>query len=307
MLQINLLPGLPSASATLITRARHDNGVDHLVECFYPGSSFPSLSVTGASCALDCRHCSRRYLSGMVPVTTPDDLLSIAEALARRGAKGFLLSGGLDRDGRVPLSDHLEAIREIKSSTDLMVNAHIGLARKGDIAALVDAGVDAFSVDVYGSDSTISEVLGLSARVEDYLEVVGWLKDAGAPNITPHLCVGIHGGRIKGEMAAIERLRALEPEQMVIISLIPTKGTAYEGIPAPGKAEVLSVVRAARSSHPDARLLLGCMRSKKDRSWETEAVEAGLDGIVLPSERTVVELAEKGYAIRKRSVCCAIR
>jgi hypothetical protein len=243
----------------------------------------------------------------MVPVTTPDDLLSIAEALARRGAKGFLLSGGLDRDGRVPLSGHIDAIRQIKSSTDLLVNAHIGLARNGDIDGLVDAGVDAFSVDVYGSDSTISEVLGLGARVEDYLEVVRRLKDAGAPNITPHVCVGIHGGRTKGELAAIERLRALEPEQIVIISLIPTKGTAYEGVPAPGKGEVMSIVRAARSSHPDARLLLGCMRSKKDRSWETEAVEAGLDGIVLPSERTVDALTEKGYAIRKRSVCCAIR
>jgi hypothetical protein len=49
------------------------------------------------------------------------------------------------------------------------------------------------------------------------------------------------------------------------------------------------------------------MRSKKDRSWEAEAVEAGIDGIVLPSERMVEELRDRGYRIRKRSVCCAIR
>ena len=281
--------------------------MDRTIECFYPGSSFPSLSVTGASCALDCKHCSRRYLSGMVPVPEPEDLLSVAEALARRGAKGFLLSGGLDSAGRVPLSRHVDAIREIKSSTDLQVNAHIGLAMKEDISALVDAGVDAFSVDVYGSDETISEVLGLRARVGDYLEVVRSLRDAGASNVTPHICVGIHRGELRGEMAALERLRAAEPGQIVIISLIPTRGTPYEGVPAPGREDLLQVVRAARSLHPDARLMLGCMRLKKDRSWEAEAVEAGVDGIVLPSESTIGILEERGYSIRKRSVCCAIR
>jgi len=243
----------------------------------------------------------------MVPVTTPDELRSVAEALVGRGAKGFLLSGGLDSDGRVPLSDHIEAIRDIKSKTDLLVNAHIGLAKMDVISALVDAGVDAFSVDVYGSDATISEVLGLSARVGDYLQVVRGLKDAGASNVAPHICVGIHGGRLKGETAALESLRRLEPEAIVLISLIPTKGTPYEGIAAPGKEDVLGLVRAARELHPDARLLLGCMRSKKDRSLETEAVEAGIDGIVMPSERTVEELRDKGYRMRKRSVCCAIR
>ncbi len=281
--------------------------VDRPIECFYPGPSFPSLSVTGTTCALDCRHCSRRYLSGMVPVTTPDDLRSVAEALVERGAKGFLLSGGLDSAGRVPLSDHIDAIREIKSTTDLLINAHIGLASKEVVASLVDAGVDAFSVDVYGSDATISEVLGLSARVEDYLGVVRDLKDAGAHNVAPHICVGIHGGRVKGETAALERLRESEPEEIVIISLIPTRGTPYEGVPAPGGDDILGVIRAARALHPDARLLLGCMRSKRDRSWEAEAVEAGIDGIVLPSERTVKELTDKGYSIRKRSVCCALR
>lgn len=252
-------------------------------------------------------HCSGRYLSGMIPVPDPDDLLSVADALARRGAKGFLLSGGLDRDGRVPLSRHIDAVREIKSSTDLLINAHIGLARKSDMSGLVDAGVDAFSVDIYGSNETISEVLGLGACVEDYLDVVRALMDAGAPNVTPHVCVGIHGGRLKGELAALERLRTAEPEQIVIISLIPTKGTPYEGVPAPGGRDVLDIIRAARSFHPDARLLLGCMRSKKDRSWEAEAVDAGADGIVLPSEGTVGALKQGGHSIRKRSVCCAIR
>jgi len=280
--------------------------VARTVECFYPGSSFPAVSVTGGSCSLDCRHCSRKYLEGMVPATAPEELLEVAEALAERGAKGFLLSGGADDKGKVPLYRFADAIREIKSTTDLKVNAHVGLTPRRELAALVGAGVDAFSVDVYGSDETVREVLGLSAGVEDYMSVISDLKELGAPIVAPHICIGIHGGEVKGEFRAVERLQKLAPRELVLISLIPTSGTAYADRSAPDKGSVLSVIRHARTALPDTKLLLGCMRSKRNRSWEIEFVEAGLDGIVLPAASTVERLKDEGFSVRKRAVCCAI-
>lgn len=276
------------------------------IECFYPGRSFPAVSVTGRSCSLNCKHCSRKYLEGMIPATTSEELLEVARALAERGAKGFLLSGGVDSEGRVPISEFLSAIREIKSTTDLKINAHIGLSPRDEISSLVKSGIDSFSVDLYGSDETIREVLGLRAKAKDYFEVVSNLNGAGAPVVAPHICIGIHEGGLKGEFSAIDWIKRMSPKELVLISLTPTAGTAYERVAIPSKEMMMTVVQQARDRLPDTRLLLGCMRSKRDRSWEYDLVAAGLDGIVLPSVSTVQRLRRDGYSTKKRSVCCSI-
>jgi uncharacterized radical SAM superfamily protein len=159
---------------------------------------------------------------------------------------------------------------------------------------------------VYGSEETIREVLGLDARPEDYFRVIEDLESSGASVVAPHLCIGIHGGQLKGENAAIERLKKVKPDILILISLIPTKDTEYRSVPRPDKEMVRSVIRKARADLPDTKLLLGCMRSKLDRSSEFEFVEAGLDGIVLPASSTVDRLKSCGYTIRKRSVCCSL-
>lgn len=276
------------------------------VECFYPGKSFPSISVTGRACALNCRHCAGRYLEGMIPATTPGDLLAIAEALAQRGANGFLLSGGNDPSGKVRLGDYCEAISEVKATTDLKVNAHIGLSSRDEIDKLVASGVDSFSVDVYGSDETVREVLGLEASWEDYFRVVGDLRDAGAAVIAPHICIGIHRGEVRDELRAVHRLSKMVPHVLVLISLIPTKGTEYESVSPPSYEAVEAVIRKAREELPETKLVLGCMRSKLDRSSEVSHVTAGLDGIVLPAPSTVQALQSEGFVIKRRSVCCPI-
>jgi uncharacterized radical SAM superfamily protein len=145
----------------------------------------------------------------------------------------------------------------------------------------------------------------LNARVEDYVQVVADLKSCGA-RMAPHVCIGIHGGTMRGEMVAIERLRKLEPEALILISLIPTKGTVYQSVSPPSNEMIASVVRRAREELPATKLLLGCMRSKLDRSAEFKLISEGLDGIVLPSSSTVDRLKMEGYAVKKRSVCCAI-
>ncbi len=276
------------------------------VECFYPGHGFPAISVTGDQCALDCRHCGRKYLDGMIPATKPDDLIEVAEALAERGAKGFLLSGGSDRMGRVRVADFSEAIEEIKQTTDLLVNAHVGLANRDDLAKLVRSGVDAFSTDLYGDAETIREVLGINAAPNDYFQVIKDLSDLGATRIAPHICIGIRGGKLGGETTALKRLAPLRPAALILISLIPTKGTAYAELRPPDKEMLVEVAREAREMLPESKLLLGCMRSKIDRSSETSMVDAGVDGIVLPAPATVEFLRRAGYSVRKRATCCAM-
>jgi len=280
--------------------------VSRTLDCYYPGRGFPAVSTTGRSCSLSCKHCAGRYLEGMAPMTEPEDLVSFALALESSGGEGFLLSGGSDGAGKVPLGRFAPAVREIKQTTSLKVNAHVGLTPRDEFRVLVESGIDAFSVDVYGDDATISEVLGIEATVDDYAKVVGDLIALGAPIVAPHICIGVRGGELSGEMSALEMLKLLMPKTLVLISLIPTRGTAYESSTPPRGEDVLSVVRKARSALPGTRVLLGCMRSRHDRSWEMDAVLSGIDGIVLPSENTVRKAETLGYTVRKKSMCCAL-
>jgi hypothetical protein len=242
----------------------------------------------------------------MIPAPTPEDLFSIAVALDQRGARGFLISGGSDPDGKVNLSPFLAAIKEIKSITDLKINAHVGLTPTGELRQLVSSGIDSFSVDLYGDDLTIHEVLGLDAKADDYFRVFQDLGELGARTVAPHICVGIHGGELKGELRAIERLKKLEPRTLIFISLIPTKGTSYEKVLAPSGNLIRSVIEKAREELPSTKLVLGCMRSKPDRTFEGDLVRAGLDGIVLPAAKTVDRLRADGYTIKRRATCCSL-
>ncbi len=217
----------------------------------------------------------------------------------------MLISGGSTIDGRLDLARFTGAIRTIKETTNLLVNAHIGLASRAEIDALVASGIDAFSVDVHGSEDTIREVFGIDAGPDDYLRVMDDLVQAGAPIVAPHICIGLRGGRIEGEYMALSAVAARNPGLLVLISLMPTKGTAYEGVPAPSGEDVLGIVSEARRILPGTRLLIGCMRDRTDRGWEVAAVEAGADGIVMPSAATVRALRESGYEIVERRTCCA--
>ena len=207
--------------------------------------------------------------------------------------------------GKVPLAGYADAIGRIKRATHLKINAHVGLMPREELAALASAGVDAFSVDVYGCDTPITRTLGLNATAGDYFRVLGDLLDLGAPLVVPHLCVGIHAGRLDGEFAALDALSDLSVETAVIIVLAPTKGTAYADIQPPRAEAILSVIRYARGKLADARLNLGCMRPRGARSLEVEAVLAGMNGIAVPSKETERRLMSEGWTIVEEETCCA--
>lgn len=279
--------------------------VNKVLRAYRPGKCFPSVSVTGDECALGCRHCAGHYLRGMRPARTPGDLLALARTLEHEGAEGFLLSGGCDHAGRVPLDPFVEAVRRVKEDTDLLINAHVGLASKRSLECLVSAGVDAFSVDLYGSESVIRQVLGLSATPEDFIQVVSDLEALGAPIVAPHVCIGLEPGNAAGELNAVRMAESAGAKKLILIAFNPTKGTPYESLPPPAPEMIVQVVRSAREQMPGARLLLGCMRPRSPRSYEVDVVAAGVDGIAMPSNETVTTLRRRGAEVEEKRTCCA--
>ena len=134
------------------------SNVTRVVDCYFPGNDFPAVSVTGSLCALRCKHCSGVFLKSMLRAADPEALVERARQLSDAGATGFLLTGGSDSRGRVPISAFADAIKVIKETTTLRINAHVGLMPRPELARLVDNVVVVVEDDPPAGDP---ELLGL--------------------------------------------------------------------------------------------------------------------------------------------------
>ncbi|MCX8174072.1 MAG: radical SAM protein [Thermoplasmata archaeon] len=261
------------------------------------------MSVTGEKCALKCKHCGARFLRGMVSCRSNEDLISIGEKLVNEGSRGFLLSGGCDKNGRVPLWDVLEGVHKLKLYTPLKINAHTGLVFTKDLAELYAAsGIDVFSVDVVGSDRTIKEIYGMDVTVKDYEKTVANLADVKVP-VVPHITIGIDHGRPSGEEAGIDLVAGYSLPKLVLNVLVPVSGTPLEGVHVtPERIE--NVFRYARE-RMHGEIMLGCMRPR-DLEIEKFAWKYDFSGVAHPSREFVEFLEKSGEKIEFRNGCCSL-
>ena len=84
-------------------------------------AAFPSISITGSSCALKCKHCNGKVLDTMFPALTPKALFDLCAKLKDNRAVGCLISGGCLPDGSVPIGEFVDAIAKIKKELGLTV------------------------------------------------------------------------------------------------------------------------------------------------------------------------------------------
>ncbi|MCS7119933.1 MAG: radical SAM protein [Nitrososphaerota archaeon] len=271
-----------------------------------PSFSFPSISVTGRSCALNCKHCGGRLLRTMIPVRTPNDLLSLCVEIKRKGAIGCLISGGCLPDGSVPLSKFIDVIAKVKQELGLTVVVHSGLIDFETASRLKDAGVDAVSVDIIGSDDTISSIYNLNVSSKRYEETLEALSRSGVP-FTPHVLVGLHLGSIKGEFEALKMIAKHKPSALIIIVFFPIKGTLMENVRPPPPEEVVNILSHARVIMPNVPIALGCARPKGAHRIRTDvlAVEAGVNAIAYPSPEAVEKARDLGLEVKFSPTCCS--
>ncbi len=272
---------------------------------YVPGKRFPSISVTGRACALNCAHCNRHYLEGMIPAENPQRLIEVLERISGEGAEGFLLSGGARDDGSVPIEPFAHLIRKVKIYSDLKVNVHVGLMRDSTLQALKIMHPDMVSLDVVGSDETVQEVYHLDRKADDYLNALNELDAEGIPH-SPHITIGLHYGKIKGEFRAIDAVKTSKAKKMVINALIPTRGTEMEGVSPPSLDDIKKVMKESDGFHGER--VIGCMRPRAGDYWEMEryAIELGFTGIVLPTEKTKKWAEKEGYEWEVRERCCVL-
>lgn len=267
---------------------------------------FPTISVTGNGCALNCKHCGGKVLETMHPAKTPEELYSLCKKLKANGAVGCLISGGCLPNGSVPLERFAGAIRRVKADFGLTIFAHVGIVNLEKALKLKGAGVDAALIDIIGDDETIREIYNLKVTVRDYEEALKALNQSGLCFI-PHVIVGLFYGRLSGELHALHMISKYKPSALVIIAFMPIRGTMMEHVKPPEPLEIAKVLAVARFMFPKTPIALGCMRPKGRHRAETDilAVKAGVDAIAFPSEEAIKYAEAQGYRISFSSLCCS--
>ncbi len=267
---------------------------------------FPSISVTGPACALKCKHCQGKLLKTMIPAFTPAELVEVCRDLKDKGCLGLLISGGCLPDGSVPLNRFIGAMAQIKRDLELKIVAHTGLIDDETARKLKEAGVDAALIDIIGSDETIQEVYQLNAGVKDYDESLRALHEAGIPSV-PHVLIGLHYGKIKGEFQALKMISKYDPAAVIAIALTPIRGTAMEEVKPPPSEDIVKLLIAARLMMPTTPVVLGCMRPKGKHRLTTDklAVRAGVTAIAFPTEAAINLAKSMNLAVTFSPLCCS--
>jgi uncharacterized radical SAM superfamily protein len=269
--------------------------------------SFPAISITGRWCYLNCEHCGGKLLESMFPASSPDQLYHLMRKLIEKGAKGFLVSGGSNKEGYVPLEPFLPMVAKIKREFTVEVVVHCGLAPPPLVDALAEAAVDGVLVDVVGSDLTLKQVCHLEQQVEVFEDLLKRLSDHSLP-VVPHIVVGMHYGKILGEKAALEIISRFQPAAVVIVALMPLEGTGMMYATPASPGDIGRVMLAARLLLPSTPIVLGCARPRGDSRVSTDAlaVRCGVNGVTYPSDALFTICKRKGINLIFSEKCCGL-
>jgi lipoyl synthase len=269
-------------------------------------NSFPTISITGASCALNCKHCGAKVLETMEPAILPNDLFNLGLKLKQEGVQSCLISGGCLPDGSVPLFKFAPVLGRLKHELGLTIYVHTGIINLETAIALKNAGVDAALIDVIGSAETMENVCNLKVPTKNYADSLKALDQSGL-NFVPHVIVGLNEGKLSGELTALKIINKVKPSAIVIIAFMPIHGTPMAKVKPPKPADIAKVTVLARLMFSKTPIALGCMRPKGELRNQTDvlALKAGVDAIAFPSEEAIKYAKMQSYKIFFSSLCCA--
>lgn len=281
------------------------------IKLYYPWPNCPSISISGGVCALNCRHCNKKYIEHMTSAITPDKLLITAKKFEKNCAVGLLISGGCDKQGRLlNLQKLLPTIKKIKEETNLIIKLHTGFVDNELSKKIADANIDIASNEFVGSQKTIKKLFNLDFTPKDYVATFLNLERSGIPFIAPHVCVGLHYGKLKGEFNALDIIKShINPSTLAIIVFRPTIGTELENVSAPIPEDVSKVVKYAKKLFPKKPILLGSLRPRSSKrndpnkelryNIEKFALDSGITRMELPSDEIIETIKKRGFRIKR--------
>ncbi|MFX1425300.1 MAG: radical SAM protein [Promethearchaeota archaeon] len=282
----------------------------NILKVYNPTNKFPAISITGSNCALECEHCNKKYLKGMKEILNNEDLELFLTDLYKKDGVGALISGGSEMDGSVPLLNFIDAIKKVKKETDLIINTHTGLLNEETAKKLAEANVDIVSFDINMDEEVVRDIYHLNIDLNEYKNAIDLLKKYHL-NIVPHICVGLHYGKLNKELESIKFIKENlgTPPLIVVIALIPPKDSKIK-FDTPQPEVIAKIIAMIRFIFPLTEISLGCMRPRGNIKVEVEksALKAGVTRIEIPSKDTLKWLKKQNSGIKFQfySACCAI-
>ena len=268
--------------------------------------SYPALSLTGDRCQLLCEHCKGLLLKPMINASTPKTLVTKCLRLARSGNAGVLLSGGSNLEGRLPWEKFYQAIKKIKTETDLFLSVHSGFLDFSTAVALKEAGVNQALIDIMGDEETVKNIYHLNSLQK----VVTSLENlvASGLDVVPHIVTGLMYGKIQSEYDALQIINRFPLSSFVIVVLTPLKGTPMSSVLSPSPIEVARLIATARLMMPHTSISLGCERprNRQGQLMEELAIQAGATRMAVWSKKTVDLALHLGLKPRFQLTCCSV-
>ena len=255
-------------------------------------SANQTLSVTGVGCALNCRHCNKKFLKSMSGF---DDKI-------KPRTKSILISGGCDREGKVPLLGFAKEIKKLKDK--YKINAHVGLVNQEE-AKKVAQLVDVVSFDFVTEPKIIIKTYKLNKKLDDYYKSLAALQKE--ISVFPHLTLGLWQGKISWEYQAVELLvKKFNFKNIVFNVFIPTPGTELKKQSPPLIESVEKFFHYLENNFPKLDKRLGCMRSggKYRDELDQAAMLTGFKVITRPSRQTIMLAKKLNYQIFWHDQCC---
>jgi len=272
-------------------------------------NSFPAFSITAGGCALNCDHCQKKILEPMIPATKPEALdRQVRDLILLQGLQGFLLSGGSNKRNEIRYEPFYPVIEGLKRDyPNLKIAIHTALTDEAGAKRMESAGVDTAMMDVIGAQETINEVYHLDRPVEDFEATLAALT-ATSMEVSPHIVVGLHYGKILGEPAALDMIARHDVNALVLVVIMPFYAKPGTFI-TPETSDVGRIFLEARTRLEDKQVLLGCARppGMHKRVTDAYAVMAGLDGIAFPADGAVAVAERLGRPFEQAHSCCSIK
>jgi uncharacterized radical SAM superfamily protein len=234
--------------------------------------------------------------------------MKVRHLVHTQGLQGFLLSGGSNRRNEIRYERFYPVVERLKRDfPGLRIAIHTALTDETGARAMEAAGVDTAMMDVIGADETIRQVYHLDRPVEDFEATLAALCTTGM-EVTPHIVVGLHYGRMLGEPRAFDIVGRHPVHALVLVVVMPFYA-APGTFETPDPHEVGRIFGLARERLPERQVLLGCARPPglHKRIVDAYAVMAGLDGIAFPADGAVAVAQAIGRPFHQEHACCSIK
>ncbi len=241
----------------------------------------------------------------MPSALSPQQLYWLMRKLYREGVRGFLISGGFTREGKLPFHGFLDVIREIKSMYEVVVSVHSGPVDANEARMLREARVDVVDFEFSLNPTYTGLVKGLGeSSIHRFAKSLRALYLNGPEYIAPHIVVGSGLGLIGNEFSEIDFLKDYAPYLIVALVYTPTPHTPSQRDPTPSLDYVLGVLEYLHRVSGKWEIGLGCMRPWGEYRLKLDriVVEKNLVNRIASPPISIV----KKYKLRLINACCSL-